>query len=278
MSDITKYLRKQRLPHILCPGCGHGIVMNALLRAIDRAGLDQDKTAVISGIGCSGRIPAYLDFNTLHTTHGRALAYATGLKLYRPDLTVIVLMGDGDASAIGGNHLIHAARRNIDLVAVVMNNSNYGMTSGQYSPLTPTARLTTTSPYGNIEQPFDLAQLVQAAGASYVARSTTYHVQSLITYLEKAIKKKGFAFVEAVAQCPTYFGRKNKLGAGAEMLERFKTLAVDVKRAATLSPEERKGKIVIGEFADRAVPEYTERYGELIARLKAKDAHAVAGE
>lgn len=268
MGDIRDYLRQKRMPHILCPGCGHGIVLNALLRAMDRVGLDRDKTAVISGIGCSGRMPAYLDFNTLHTTHGRALAFATGLKLYRPDLTVVVLMGDGDAAAIGGNHLIHAARRNIGLVAVVMNNSNYGMTSGQYSPLTPTGRTATTAPYGNIDQPFDLAELVKAAGASYVARSTTYHVQALINYLERALRKKGFAFVEAISQCPTYFGRKNKLGAAADMMQMYKELAIDIKQAATLSEKERAGRIVIGEFVDREIPEYTEVYETMVTKAQ----------
>jgi len=268
MGDIRDYLRQKRMPHILCPGCGHGIVLNALLRAMDRVGLDRDKTAVISGIGCSGRMPAYLDFNTLHTTHGRALAFATGLKLYRPDLNVIVLMGDGDAAAIGGNHLIHAARRNIGLVAVVMNNSNYGMTSGQYSPLTPTGRTATTAPYGNIDQPFDLAELVKAAGASYVARSTTYHVQALINYLERALRKKGFAFVEAISQCPTYFGRKNKLGAAADMMQMYKELAIDIKQAANLSEKERGGRIVIGEFVDREIPEYTEVYETMVTKAQ----------
>src|SRR5665647_113581 len=178
-NSAEKYLRTEKLPHIWCPGCGNGIVLGAMVRAFDKLGCDQNNTVIVSGIGCSSRAAGYMDFNTLHTTHGRALAFATGIKLARPEITVFVIMGDGDSSSIGGNHLIHAARRNIDLTAIVFNNSIYGMTGGQYSPLTPTGSRATTAPYSTIERPFDLPDLARAAGATYVARSTSYHAAML---------------------------------------------------------------------------------------------------
>lgn len=268
LAAVKKYLRQQRLPHIWCAGCGHGIIMGAVLRAIDRAGLDPDRTCVVSGIGCSSRATTYLDFDTLHATHGRALAFATGIKMVRPELNVIVLAGDGDLAAIGGNHLIHAARRNIDITTVCFNNSIYGMTSGQYSPLTPREKLATTAPYGNIDRDFDLCRLVQAAGATYVARGTAYHTRQLIELMSRAITKKGFAFVEAVSQCPTYYGRKNRLGSGVEMLEWQRDHAVPVKLAASMSADELRDKIIIGEIYNGEGPEYTEEYRNLVARAR----------
>ncbi|MDP2793011.1 MAG: thiamine pyrophosphate-dependent enzyme, partial [Sulfurisoma sp.] len=174
--SITGMLRMERMPHIWCPGCGHGSITGALVRAIERLRLDKNKVVIVSGIGCSSRAVGYLDFDTLHTAHGRAIAYATGIKLSRPDLHVIVMTGDGDCSAIGGNHFIHAARRNIGITTIVMNNNIYGMTSGQYSPMTPKGMLGTTAPYGNVERPFDLCKLAIAAGATYVGRGTSYHI------------------------------------------------------------------------------------------------------
>jgi 2-oxoglutarate ferredoxin oxidoreductase, beta subunit (EC 1.2.7.3) len=172
-----RYLRHtKKFPNVWCAGCGIGIVLGAIIRAVDSLGLDKNDIAMVSGIGCTGRMPVYVDFNTLHTTHGRALAFATGLKLVRPEMRVIVVMGDGDALAIGGNHFIHAARRNIGLTAIVVNNATYGMTGGQYSPTTPLGALSTTAPYGHIEPPFQIAELAQCAGAAFVARSTVYHV------------------------------------------------------------------------------------------------------
>jgi 2-oxoglutarate ferredoxin oxidoreductase subunit beta len=265
--DIQRFLRRHYLPHIWCPGCGHGIVLGAVLRAIARAGLDQDKVAIVSGIGCASRAPGYMDFCTLHATHGRAIPFATGLKFARPELKVIVLTGDGDVAAIGGNHLIHAARRNIGLVTVVFNNSIYGMTSGQCSPMTPTSRFATTAPYGNLERPFDLCALVAAAGATYVARSTAYHARQLTTYVGRALDNKGFSLVEAVSQCPTYYGRRNKLGAAVAMLEWQKDNAVPASAAETLPPEERREKIITGEFVKQPAPEFTEIYDQLIDRL-----------
>ncbi len=265
---LAKYTRMDKLPHIWCPGCGHGIILGSVLRAIDKQGLDPDKTSVISGIGCSGRAPGYMKFDTLHTTHGRALAFATGVKLARPELNVIVLTGDGDCAAIGGNHLIHAARRNINLTTVVFNNYIYGMTSGQYSPLTPHMKLATTAPYGNIDQSFDLCKLVTAAGATYVARGTAYHTQMLIVLIAEGIAHKGFSFIEVITHCPTYYGRRNKMGDAVDMLNWQKEHAVPVKAAAKLPAEKLEGKFVIGELHRSEGPEYTEEYQRIIDRLE----------
>jgi 2-oxoglutarate ferredoxin oxidoreductase subunit beta len=270
MSDLLQYFRQNRLPHIWCPGCGHGTITGALVRAIDKLKLDKNRIVVVSGIGCSGRAPGYLDFDTLHTTHGRAIAFATGIKLSRPDLKVIVLTGDGDCTAIGGNHFIHAARRNIDITTIVMNNNIYGMTSGQYSPMTPKGMMGTTAPYGNVERTFDLAKLAIASGATYVGRATSYHVQLLGELMEKALLNKGFSMIEALSQCPTYMGRKNKIGSAVDMLNRFKEGAVNVKAAAVMAPEKLEGKFLIGELHNESAPEFTAEYGALVDSIRRK--------
>lgn len=268
MEKLERYLRKDRFPHMWCPGCGNGIVLGCLLRAIKKLDLDQDRTVIVGGIGCSSRAVGYLDFNTLHTTHGRALAYATGIKLARPELNVIVVSGDGDATAIGGNHFIHAARRNIDLTLVLFNNSIYGMTGGQYSPLTPVGKKATTAPYGTIEPGFDASELARAAGASFVGRGTTYHTELLTGLIVKGIENKGFSLIEAVTACPTAFGRRNKMKGGAEMLLWQKDNAVHISRAGQLSKDELAGKIIIGELHSHEAPEYTELYDKLISDVR----------
>ncbi len=265
---MKRYLRQQYMPHIWCPGCGNGIVLGALLRAISRLGWDQDRIAVVSGIGCSSRATGYLDFDTLHTTHGRALAFATGLKLARPELKVIVVGGDGDLAAIGGNHLIHAARRNIDITTICVNNRIYGMTSGQASPLTPKGRLATTAPYGNVDRPFDLCQLVQAAGATYVARSTTYHVRQLCNLIAEALENRGFSFVEAVAQCPVYYGRRNRLGTAVDMLKYYRDHAVTVRAAQSMQPEQLADKIIIGRLHHVVEPDYESEYARVMEEAR----------
>ncbi len=267
---LETYLRMERLPHIWCPGCGNGIVLGSLVKAIHELGYDQDKTVIVSGIGCSSRAAGYMDFNTLHTTHGRALAFATGVKLAKPELKVFVLMGDGDATAIGGNHFIHAARRNMDMTAIIFNNNIYGMTGGQYSPLTPEDRRATTAPYGTIERNFDLAELAKAAGATYVARSTTYHNSLLTRLMVAAARHKGFSVVEAITACPVAYGRRNKLGDGADMLLAQKENAVTVKQAESMGKDELAGKIVIGELYQAEAPEYTELYQQIIQRAQAR--------
>jgi 2-oxoglutarate ferredoxin oxidoreductase subunit beta len=268
MSDTLKYFRENRLPHIWCPGCGHGTATGALVRAIAKLKLDKNKVVVVSGIGCSSRAPGYLDFDTLHTAHGRALAFATGIKLSRPELKVIVMTGDGDCTAIGGNHFIHAARRNIDITTIVMNNNIYGMTSGQYSPMTPKGMLGTTAPYGNVERSFDLAKLAIAAGATYVARATAYHAVLLEDVIGKALLNKGFSVVEAITQCPTYMGRKNKIGSAVDMLNWFKDSAVNVKAAAVLPPEKLVGKFLIGELHNQPESEFTAEYAAMVEQVR----------
>ncbi len=244
------FLRSERLPNIWCPGCGNGIVLRALLEAISQLQLDPDKVVLVSGIGCSSRAPAYTAFDNVHTLHGRAIPTATGIKLANPDLSVIVLTGDGDCSAIGGNHLIHAARRDVDITVVVFNNYNYGMTGGQASPLTPAASITTTTPSGNMDRPFDLVNLATGAGATYVARSGIYFTKHLVDHLRKAISHRGFSLVDAVAQCPTYYGRFNRKGSAGQMITSQKDWMVLKNVADKKNPEELAGKVVIGEFVN----------------------------
>lgn len=267
---IYSYLRpKKKFPGVWCAGCGIGIVLGAIVRAVDRLGLARDRVAMISGIGCSGRMPVYVDFNTMHTTHGRALAFATGLKLARPDMKVLVIMGDGDAVAIGGNHFLHAARRNIDLTAIVINNNIYGMTGGQYSPTTPTGMLAATAPFGTIERALSPCDLAEAAGAAFVARSTVFHAQELDQYIEQGLRKQGFALIEALSYCHTTFGRANRLGSAVDMMRALKDNSIPVRVAATLPEQERVGKILRGVLVDRDLPEYTAEYAQIIARAQA---------
>ncbi|MCX7965036.1 MAG: 2-oxoacid:ferredoxin oxidoreductase subunit beta [Syntrophorhabdaceae bacterium] len=268
MPEITKLIHKylrhdKKFPHVWCPGCGIGIMLGALIRAIDRCGFTKDEIVLVSGIGCTGRLPVYVDFNTLHTTHGRALAFATGIKLANPKLKVIVVMGDGDAVAIGGNHFIHAARRNIDLTAIILNNSIYGMTGGQYSPTTPYGMKTTTSSYIHIEQAFNISELAVTAGAPFVGRGTVYHAKLLDSLMEKAFLKKGFAVVEVISHCHTQFGKLNKMGGAVEMMQWQKDHAVTVEKAATMSEEELKGKFKIGVLVDKELPVYLDEYEKI---------------
>ena len=266
--DLHKFFRMNRLPHIWCPGCGNGIIMRSIVEAMDQSDIDYDKTVVISGIGCSSRAPGYMNFDTLHTTHGRALAFATGVKLAKPELTVFVITGDGDSTAIGGNHFIHAARRNIDLNVILFNNNIYGMTGGQSSPLTPTGHFSTTSPYGNLERNFDIPALAIAAGATYVARGTAFHDKQLTELIKAGISNKGFSMIEAITMCPISYGRKNKLGAAAQMLEWQKSHAINVKAAKKLPPEKLEGKFLIGELHNNPSPEYTAEYIKMLAKFQ----------
>ncbi|OQY59691.1 MAG: 2-oxoacid:ferredoxin oxidoreductase subunit beta [Desulfobacteraceae bacterium 4572_88] len=262
---VKDYIRKRFFPHMWCPGCGHGIVLNSLLRAIEELGIRKNDIAMASGIGCSARISGYVDFHTLHTIHGRALAFATGVKMSRPGLNLIVPMGDGDALSIGGNHFIHAARRNIDMTAIVMNNRIYGMTGGQFSPLSGYGTGATTAPYSNIDHSFDVVNLSVAAGASFVARTTTYHVIQMIEILQKAIQHKGFSVVEVMTQCPTYFGRKNKMGDASEMMEGFKQNTTPIGSKAK---QENPDLIERGIFAQKNIPEYCNEYEKIILKAK----------
>jgi len=263
-----KYLRSEHLPHIWCAGCGHGIVLKALIRAIDSLKLKKDDVVIASGIGCASRLPGYVDFNTLHTTHGRAIAFATGIKLSRPDLTVIVVSGDGDAIAIGGNHFLHACHRNIDMTLVIFNNYNYGMTGGQHSPSTPYGAYTTTTPYGNPYYEFDFLNLSKAAGATYVARSTTYHARQMTKLITGAIEHKGFAVVEVLEDCPTAYGRRNEMRSPAEMIKRWKGSCITFEAKKKLPPDATKDKIPIGLYHQESKPDFWEEYQDVVKKAK----------
>jgi 2-oxoglutarate ferredoxin oxidoreductase subunit beta len=265
MAEITRliheYLRHdKKFPHVWCPGCGIGIMLGALIRAIDKTGYSKDDIVLVSGIGCTGRLPVYVDFNTLHTTHGRALTFATGIKLAKPRLKVIVIMGDGDAVAIGGNHFIHAARRNIDLTAIIVNNSVYGMTGGQYSPTTPYGMKSTTTTYSNVEHAFNISELAVTAGAVFVGRGTVFHAKLLDSLMEKAFAKVGFSVVEIISHCHTQFGRLNRMGTAVEMMQWQRDHSVTVEKAAQMKTEELKDKFKIGVLVDRELPAYQDEY------------------
>ena len=278
MSELTKLIHKylrhdKKFPHVWCPGCGIGIMLGALIRAIDRTGFEKDDIVLVSGIGCSGRLPVYVDFNTLHTTHGRALTFATGVKLAKPNLKVIVIMGDGDAVAIGGNHFIHAARRNIDLTAIIVNNSVYGMTGGQYSPTTPYGMRSTTTVYSNIEQDFRISELAVTAGAVFVGRGTVYHAKLLDSLIEQALLKKGFSVVEVISHCHTQYGRQNRLGSAVEMMEWQRDHALPAEKALKMKAEELKDKILIGVLIDKELPVFQEEYEKIRSRAKEAVTH-----
>lgn len=252
---LEEYLRTDRLPHIWCAGCGLGIVLNAFLRALLNSGLALDKVAVVSGIGCTGRVAGYIKLDSFHTTHGRAIPFATGLKLANPELEVIVFSGDGDLAAIGGNHLIHAGRRNIDMTVLCVNNFTYGMTGGQFGPTTPSTARSTTSRTGNVENPFNMAGLAAASGAVYVARWTTAQVRQLERSATEALQRKGFSFVEVISPCPTYYGRMNRQPTGLDQMRYYRANTI-VKHFA--SPHEvgvgLGAQIVTGKFIDTERP------------------------
>jgi 2-oxoglutarate ferredoxin oxidoreductase subunit beta len=265
--EITQHLRTPKT--LWCPGCSNGIVTRALIDAVLALELDPDRTCVIAGIGCAGRITAYLNWSTVHTAHGRALALATGAKSADPGLNVIVVMGDGDCVAIGGNHLIHAARRNIDVTAIVFNNSIYGMTGGQMSPTTFEGDLSTTSVYGNVEQAFDICELARAAGATYVARGTSYNYLRLAQLIAGGIAHKGFSFVEAMVACPTYYGRQNGVADPAEMLKVQKARAVPVDEFDHDGPRLRD-RYPVGVLHHAERREYTAAYADVVRRAQAE--------
>ena len=266
-NKFLPYLREDRLPHIFCPGCGNGTIMNAFIKGMEKAEMDFDSVAMVSGIGCSSRIPGYMDCDSLHTTHGRALSFATGLKVSNPDLNVVVFSGDGDAASIGGNHLIHAARRNINLTVICVNNNIYGMTGGQISPTSPKGSFGTTAPYGTDDSPFKLAELVAAAGATYSARWTTLQIENLVGSIKTGLKNKGFSFIEVVSPCPTYYGRKNKLRTPTAMAVTIKINTVFKSEAERMKEKDLEGKIVVGEFANKTKAEFTGNIQNLSERL-----------
>jgi 2-oxoglutarate ferredoxin oxidoreductase subunit beta len=264
---LSKYLRAAMMPHIWCAGCGNGIILNAFVQALDELQIDLNKLVVVSGIGCIGRAAGYTNVDSFHTTHGRPIAFATGVKLANPRLEVVVISGDGDLFAIGGNHFIHAARRNIGIKVICANNFNYGMTGGQVGPTTPLDALTTTTPYGNIEHPFNLVHLAAAAGATYVARWTTLHVRMLTMSIKKLLQKKGFSFIEVVSPCPEIYGRHNKMRTGLEMMEWFKKASVIANFSDPAKAEITPERIIVGEFVDFEKPTYEELLHSKMAQI-----------
>lgn len=265
LHPMDKYLKPGRIPHIWCPGCGLGVVLSCFINGLQMAGLEPQDCSMVSGIGCTGRAAGYMNMDTYHTTHGRAIPFATGLKLAKPNLAVTVFSGDGDLFAIGGNHFIHAARRNIDLKILCVNNFNYGMTGGQVAPTTPVTARTTTSPFGNHEHPFNLPHMAHASGAVYVARWTSFHARQLVVSIAETMNKKGFSFIEVIAPCPIGYGRPNKLGDGLEEMKYYREMSV-IKDGANPAETEidLKGEIIVGKFIDEDKPTFSEQYQTLL--------------
>lgn len=267
-------LREDRIPHIWCPGCGIGIAMHAFLGAVTKSGIPLNDFAVVSGIGCTGRVAGYVKLDSFHTTHGRALPFATGLKLANPKLKVIVFSGDGDLVSIGGNHFIHAARRNIDITVICVNNFIYGMTGGQVAPTTPVNAVTSTTPRGNYEVGFNLAYLAAGSGAVSVSRWTVFHVRQLGTAIQNSLNKKGFSFIEVISPCPTLYGRMNKLGAGIDMMKYFRENSViDNKCDPKNANIDFNGKIVVGDFVNIERPTFSDLINTGISAESGKNKH-----
>jgi len=267
MANYKDYMLFDKLPHTWCAGCGHGIILQAIADALAMQELDKRDVALVSGIGCFGRVDDYLNINCMHVTHGRALPAATGVSLGNPRLNVIVTMGDGDCATIGGNHMIHAARRNINVTAIVANNYNYGQTGGQYSATTPQGSITSTSIYGHVEPGFDICKLVEAAGAPFVGRSTPFNPVQIRNLVIQGMQTKGFALIEIMDTCPTHYGRLNRMGDAAHMMEKLQAMTVPVEKARTMSAEEMEGKFATGVLVNRPRDDYYTRYQEIVKRL-----------
>ncbi|MFP3872084.1 MAG: 2-oxoacid:ferredoxin oxidoreductase subunit beta [Candidatus Aenigmatarchaeota archaeon] len=274
LHPLDEYLRKDRIPHIWCPGCGLGVVLNSYLRALKDSDIAPEDTAMVSGIGCSGRAAGYVNVDSFHVTHGRAIPFATGLKVGNRDLVTTVFSGDGDLFAIGGNHFIHAARRNVDFNVICINNFNYGMTGGQAGPTTPQDAETSTTPWGGFEQPFNLPAVAAGSGAVYVARWTAYHVEKMIESFKEALNKKGFCFIEVLSPCPTGYGRKVGLKTGKETMKFYKENSKIEDGAdpteVTLHPKDPESEIIVGKFVDRDAPTYQDERGEVFEEARKK--------
>ena len=278
MSEIPfifkDYIAWDRLPHMWCPGCGHGIIVKGIATALAELEIPPHKALLASGIGCSGRAGDYISFNRFQGTHGRTLAFTTGINAAQPDMKIIAFLGDGDCYAIGGNHLLHAARRNLNVTVVVGNNSNYGMTGGQFSPTTPQNSITSTSSFGKTEYTVDMCSVVAEAGANFVARTTVYHTTELLSFIKKAIDTQGFSLVEVITPCPTYFGRYNRLGSAVDMMKLFKDKAMSLKEYEKLPEEEKQNALWHGikvqrERVDFATEYYT--HAEKLRKRKGGD-------
>ena len=269
---IHRYLRRnKKFPHVWCLGCTNGIVLGSLIRAIAELELPKDNVTLVSGIGCSSRMPVYVDFNTCHTLHGRPIPFATGIKFFKPEQNVIVITGDGDATAIGGNHFIHACRRNIDMTILVLNNHIYGMTGGQSSPTSPLNSISATTPHGSIDPVFDICKLAIGAGATFVARATAFHTIETSKIIRDAVQHKGTSVVEIMSTCHVSYGKMNKKGGPAEMLRWLKDNSITISESEKLEPEKKEGKIVRGILHKEIQPEYCERYQALCDSLQTKE-------
>ncbi|MEO0085375.1 MAG: 2-oxoacid:ferredoxin oxidoreductase subunit beta [candidate division WOR-3 bacterium] len=256
---LEDFLRMDRMPHIWCSTCGLGTMLTAFIAAVKESALPRADIAVVSGIGCTGRTAGYIKLDSFHTTHGRALPFATGLKLANPRLKVVVISGDGDIVSIGGNHLIHAARRNLDLTVVCVNNFNYAMTGGQVAPTTPETALMTTAPYGSFEHPFNIPFLVDSCGATYVARWTALHVRQLTVAFKEALLHKGFSFVEVISPCPTVYGRRNRLGSGLDLMKFYREHSTTKNGCDTREVDIRfQEEIIVGRFVQKEKPTFLE--------------------
>lgn len=263
VNPVEQFLRSDRMPHIWCPGCGIGTTVNSFARALLDSKVDLDTVSIVSGIGCSGRVAGYVKLDSFHTTHGRAIPFATGLKLANPKLNVVVYSGDGDLSAIGGNHLIHAARRNVDIKVICVNNLIYAMTGGQTAPTTPSDVITSTNPYGTFDPTFNLPHLMEASGAVYVARWTTYHVRQITRAIQEVFAKPGFSFIEILSPCPTLYQRRNRMGDGLDTMKFYKEKS-KVKHGAPTSEVglTKSGDIIVGKFVDRERADFREMMRE----------------
>jgi len=271
-SPMAEFLRMERMPHIWCPGCGIGSVVNCFAEAVKKSAIDMDKLAVVSGIGCSGRVAGYVKLDSIHTTHGRAIPVATGLKLANPDLKVVVFSGDGDIFGIGGNHFIHAARRNMDIMVICINNFTYGMTGGQVTPTTPQTANASTTPYGNYEYPFNLPFLADASGATYVARYTSLNARRITKSIREAFNHKGFSLIEVIAPCTTLYQRRNRLGDGMDALEYYKSEAEVEKGVDTRDVGiDFQSDIAMGRFVKRDKPTYLDAVNERYANVLGDD-------
>ena len=266
---MENILRMDRIPHIWCPACGIGTAVTAFVAALEKMETDLDKVCVVSGIGCTGRVAGYVKLDSFHTTHGRPIAFATGIKLGNPELKVVVFSGDGDIVAIGGNHFIHAARRNIDMTVICVNNFIYAMTGGQVAPTTPLTAYATTSPYGNFEPPSNIPQLAEAFGAVYVARWTTLHVRRLTNSIVEAMQKPGFSVVEVISPCAQYYSRINRLGDGLDMMKFYHDNAVIKHGEPTENLDiDYQKQIIVGKFVDKERPTYMELYNKWLSEQK----------
>lgn len=269
---VEEYLRMDRIPHIWCSGCGIGTVVTSFVDALKKSDLDLDKVAVVSGIGCTGRVAGYVKLDSFHTTHGRAIPFATGLKLANPEMKVIVFSGDGDIAGIGGNHFIHAARRNMDLIVICVNNFNYAMTGGQVASTTPMDANASTAPYGNFEYSFSLPRLAEAAGATYVARWTALHLRRVTKSIQEAFDRKGFSFIEVIAPCVTLYARRNRLGSGLNLLKYYYEQSEIQHGADTRTLDiDFQGKLIVGKFVDNPKPTFLDSMNEHLGKVLGDD-------